>query len=47
MRQVVDDLTERQTILQQLHNKSGHKVLCISPGKLVCYFLVRAKAKVI
>ncbi len=25
MHQVVDDLEERQTILQQLHDKSGHK----------------------
>ena len=25
MRRVVDDPTERQTILQQLHDKSGHK----------------------
>ena len=25
MRQVVDDAIERQTILQQLHNESGHK----------------------
>ena len=25
MRRVVDDPVERQTILQQLHNESGHK----------------------
>ena len=25
MRQVVDNLVERQTILQQLHDESGHK----------------------
>ncbi len=25
MRRVVDNPTERQTILQQLHNESGHK----------------------
>lgn len=25
MRRIVDNLVERQTIFQQLHNKNGHK----------------------